>query len=86
MLTQKRAKQIAFQAIQLLRRTSMESGGFEDWKDADDWIFSEMDLEIDEVNEIFADYPNTQVYIGSCYSNGVSPKDYDKKYFNKPIS
>ena len=83
MLTPERTKQIAFQAIQLARRLAKEHD-FSDQKDADDWVFSEMDLEVNEALEIFADYPKTRPYLGSCYPDNTSPKDYDSQHFQTP--
>lgn len=82
MLTPERTKQIAFQAIQLARQLAKRD--FHDPNDADDWLFSEIDLEINEAREIFANYPNTRPYLGSCYPDGTSPKDFDVRHFNTP--
>lgn len=85
MITPERYRQIAFQAIQLLRQTERKRKPDSDWKDIDDYIFSEMDLERAEVNEIFGTdkYPNAMVYTGSCYPDGTSPKNFDETYFSK---
>lgn len=85
MITPERYRQIAFQAIQLLRQTERKRKPDANWKDIDDYIFSEMDLERGEVNEIFGmdKYPNATVYTGSCYPDGTSPKNFDETYFSK---
>ena len=85
MITPERYRQIAFQAIQLLRQTERKRKPDANWKDIDDYIFSEMDLERGEVNEIFGTdkYPNAMVYTGSCYRDGTSPKNFDETYFSK---
>lgn len=84
MLTPERTKQIAFQAIQLLRQRERKHKPDSDWKDIDDYLFSEMDLERGEVNEIFSAYSSTpMVYTGSYYPNGASPKNFDTLYFTK---
>lgn len=83
MLTLERTKQIAFQTIQLLRQMERKRKPNADWKDIDDYLFSELDLECDEVNEIFANHPGIMVYTGSCYPNGTSPKNFDTRYFSK---
>ena len=77
-LTQMRAVQIAFQALQLIRKLETQKG--RDWKDVDDWLFSELDLEIGELEQIY-NYYNVMVYGSSCYEDGQSPKDYDVRHF-----
>lgn len=83
MLTLERTKQIAFQTIQLLRQTERKRKPDADWKDIDDYIFSELDLEVSEANELFRPYPEATLYTGSCYPNGASPKNFDTLYFRK---
>lgn len=86
-ITAERYKQIAFQTIQMLRKVTHTRKDFNgrDWKDTDDWVFSELDLEKQELIEIFSGYSDACIYTGSCFDNGESPKDYDQKYFNKDI-
>lgn len=79
-MTKERLLQIAFQAIQMLRKTERKPG--KDWKDIDDYIFSELDIEKGELLEIFEPY-SSMVYVGSCFPDGESPKDYDAKYFKE---
>ena len=74
-----RAQQIAFCAIQLLRKELRKE--FHDWKDADDYIFSELDLEESELKTLFAPYPHADVYTGSCHRDGDSKKDFDVRYY-----
>lgn len=79
-ISAERYKQIAFQALQLLRSTVRTK--YYDWKDADDWLFAEMDLEAGEVEEIYSGYFD-MVYTGSCFADGESPKNYDKVHFDE---
>lgn len=58
-----REKLLLFQTLQLLRKTVSKE--FEDWKDADDWIFSELDFTADEVEQIYKGRGES-VYTGSC--------------------
>lgn len=88
-MNDKRAKQLLFCALQLLRKREIDhyresSGAFPDWKDVDDYIFSELDMEKHELEEIYAPY-QVLVYSGSCYEDGESPKNFDTKYFNSDM-
>jgi len=48
-----RAKQLLFQTLELLRK---ELGSrFSDWKDADEWLFSELDFTKEELAQIYKD-------------------------------
>lgn len=76
-----RAKQIAFCALQLLRKEMGKEMPNADWKDIDDVLFSELDIEMGELEEIYKPYPDVLVYAGSCFVNGQSPKDYDTVHF-----
>lgn len=76
-----RAKQIAFQALQLIRMEAEKSG--RDTVDTDDWLFSEMDAERGEILEIFAPYGIRAPRLDSAFPDGNSPKDYDRKYFSR---
>lgn len=76
-----RAKQIAFCALQLLRKEMSKEMPNADWKDVDDALFSELDIEIGELEEIYKPYPDALVYAGSCFENEQSPKDYDVVHF-----
>ena len=78
-MTAERAKQIAFQALQLIRIKREETG--HDPNDTDDWLFSELDVERGELAEIFKPY-GVLYYAGSCFPDGESPKDYDRKHFS----
>ena len=86
-ISTERYKQIAFQAIQLLRKVthSREAFNGNDWKDTDDWVFSELDLEKQELMSIFSGYNGTLIYAGSCFPYGESPKNYDRQFFDKDI-
>ena len=45
-------KELLFQTIELLRKEAQPK--FSDWKDADDWLFSELDYTKDELAQIYA--------------------------------
>lgn len=79
-MTCARAKQIAFEVIQLIRQERERKG--HDPNDTDDVLFSELDVEIGELEELFKPY-GIRVYGGSCFEDGQSPKDYDRKHFPK---
>lgn len=81
-MTAARAKQIAFCALQLLRKEMRgKSDKDTDWKDVDDRLFSELDVETGELEEIYAPY-NTLVYAGSCFEDEHSPKNYDVVHYS----
>ena len=80
-MTAERAKQIAFCVLQYIRQNAESAGN--DPVDTDDKLFSEFDIEIGELEEIYQPYPKIKVYSGSCFENGHSPKDFDRKYFCK---
>ena len=46
-----RACQLLFQVLELLRK--LAKSHFTDWKDADDWIFSELDITKAELKQIY---------------------------------
>ena len=76
-----RLRQMLFETLQLLRKVRSEScNSPSDWKDIDDWLFSELDFELGELEEVYAG-TGVMVYGGSCYEDGQSPKDYATKYF-----
>ena len=77
-MTIERAKQLLFCTIQLLRQERLHE--FSDWKDADDALFSDLDIEIGELEEIYNPY-HVMVYGGSCFEDEHSPKDYDMRYY-----
>lgn len=79
-MTNERLKQISFCLIQLLRKEIRDNWEGTDQKDVDDYIFSELDLEVNELAEIVQGYDST-VYTGSCFCPNESPKNYDKRYF-----
>lgn len=58
-----RAKLLLFQTLELLRKVNQKN--FKDWKDADDWIFSELDFTADEIDQIYKGRGNL-IYTGSC--------------------
>ena len=77
-MTIERARQLLFCTIQLLRQERRYA--FSDWKDVDDDLFSNLDIEIGELEEIYDPY-GVMVYGDSCFENGQSPKDYDVRYY-----
>lgn len=82
-----RLAQIAFCALQLLRQvvTGKNAKHFSDWRDADDWIFSELGIEIGELEAIYQPYyEDVVVYGDSCFEDDNSPKDYDRTYYTNP--
>lgn len=83
-MTAERAKQVAFCALQMLRRelNRRADGSKADWKNVDDYIFSELDIEIGELEEIYAPYKSASVYGGSCFEDDHSPKDYDHRFYD----
>ncbi len=78
-MSAERAKQLLFEVLQLFRRKAEADGN--DPNDFDDWMFSCLDMEIQELEEIYRPYPNITVYGSACYEQEQSPKDFDKKYF-----
>jgi len=58
-----RTKELHYQTLCLLRKEI--AGRFSDWKDADDWLFSELDFTQSELAEIF-DGKSGMVYTGSA--------------------
>lgn len=80
-MDEKRAKQIAFQALQLIRQEAERTG--RDPADTDDWLFSELDAERSEILEIFAPYGVHAPQLDSAFPDGNSPKDYDRKHFSR---
>ena len=46
-----RCRQLLFQVLELLRKTVKHQ--FSDWKDADDWVFSELDITKSELKQIY---------------------------------
>ena len=46
-----RTKDLIFQTLELLRKEVRDQ--FSDWKDADDWLFSELDFTQSELVEIY---------------------------------
>ena len=79
-LTLDRAKQLLFQTIELLRNTSNMSSS--DLKDRDDWLFSEIDAEVGEIEDVYAPYKQSAlISLDSCFDDGESPKNFDRVYF-----
>lgn len=78
-MTLLRARQIAFCALQLIRQEREKKG--HDPVDTDDWLFSELDMEKQEVADLFGTY-GVYPYTGSCFDNGDSPKNYDTVHFS----
>lgn len=56
-------KELLFQTIELLRKETQPQ--FSDWKDADDWLFSELDYTKDELAQIYAGH-DVQVSFASA--------------------
>ena len=59
----KRTRELHYQTLQLLRRSIRDL--FSDWKDADDWLFSELEFTKSELSEIY-DGRGELVYLGSA--------------------
>ena len=81
-MTPERAKQIIFQVLQLYRQEATKR--HIDQRDFDSWLFSELDIEKQELEEIYRPY-SVDVYGAGCFDNGTSPKDYDKTYFDRAM-
>lgn len=66
-------KQNMFETLELLRKTARRLPDFQgaDWKDVDDWIFSELNLTIGDIDEIYAGR-DSLVYAGSAIE-GFAP-------------
>lgn len=58
-----RSRELLFEVLQLLRREMTLQ--FSDWKDADDWIFSNLSLTEDEITAIY-EGRDELVYPGSA--------------------
>lgn len=58
-----RARQLLFSTLELLRKEIHPK--FADWKDADDWLFAQLDITKDELQQIYKGR-DTMVYIGSA--------------------
>ena len=67
-----RMKELLFETIQLLRNEIRTQ--FSDWKDADDWLFSQLNLTKSEASEIF-DGRAELVYLGSTKDENEPDKD-----------
>lgn len=59
----KRTRKLHYQTLQLLRRSIRDL--FSDWKDADDWLFSQLEFTKSELSEIY-DGRGELVYFGSA--------------------
>ena len=66
----KRYEDLLFQTLELLRKET--SPRFSDWKDADDWLFSELDFTKSELEEIYAGR-DTYLYTGSAKDDESQP-------------
>lgn len=84
-LSKVRLKQLLFQALQLLRKYVAAANANCDWKSADDILFSELDMEIGELAEIY-DEAGVTVSGASCFEDGESPKDYFVKMGAGPLA
>ena len=58
-----RARMLLFSTLELLRKEIRPK--FADWKDADDWLFAQLDFTKDDLQQIYKGR-NTMVYIGSA--------------------
>ena len=58
-----REKLLLFQTLELLRKQTKNQ--FSDWKDADDWLFSQLDFTVDEIKQVYKGRGQF-VYTGSC--------------------
>lgn len=79
-MTVERAKQLLFCTLQLIRQYREKEG--HDPTDTDDLLFSELDMEMSEVEEVYAPY-HVSVNVSSCFRDNESPKNFDIKYFDK---
>lgn len=59
----KHTKDLFFETLQMLRGCTRDM--FTDWKDNDDWLFSELNFTKSEIDEIY-DGRGVLVYTGSC--------------------
>ena len=59
----KRTKDLHFQTLQFLRRSVRDL--FADWKDADDWLFAELEFTKSELAEIY-EGRDVYIYTGSA--------------------
>ena len=78
-----RKNALLFQVIQYAREQADQK--FDEWKDADDWLFSNLDITKDELAEIY-DGKGVMVYAGPCKdesepSNGQHPAGQDSQTF-----
>lgn len=77
----KRARDIIYQTLELFRTTLIQQPQqrtvFSDWKDADDWLFSELDLTAGEVSQIYADH-DTLVHTASCLADNTLVSDEER--------
>ncbi len=84
-----RLRHLLFQTLESYREYLAHTGEFSDWRDADDYLFSNLDIEIGEMEELYADaVPEIIcygcVYGGSCYEDEQSPKNYHLRMGMKP--
>lgn len=70
-----REQKLFFETLELLRRTAARLSDFQgmDWKDVDDYIFSELSFTQEEVDRLYEDTAE-MVYTASCVS-GPAPAD-----------
>lgn len=61
------SKEAVFQTLQLLRKKIHPD--FSDWKDADDWLFSELNFTREDLERIYAG-SSELVYYGSAVAEG----------------
>lgn len=66
-----RSKDLLFESLQLLRSVTEKS--FSDWKDRDDWIFSELSFTKSELEEIYKGR-GEQIYTGSALDDSSNTK------------
>lgn len=57
------SKEAVFQALQMLRKKIQTE--FSDWKDADDWLFSELDFTREDLERIYSGH-SEMIYCGSA--------------------
>lgn len=57
-----------YEVLELFRNTLCE--GFQDWKDADDWLFSRLNLTESDIADIYRG--RAIVYTGSCKKEGTT--------------
>lgn len=80
----RRQDELLFQTLEMLR--SLAEKEFSDWKDADDWIFSELDFRKSEIEAIYSGR-GAMAYTGSAADDEAgSPVDMDETLDKDEVS